>query len=1275
MDRKRKHSFIRWAFVYHSLTLDQQNELLDSIADSSFYQPNNGESNVMTTQQTDYERYSKIADALQKRFMCRFFKLTWDKLGSTLKVVIHISKNDILDLDLDVTRQRLSILSSNMQYDARSSSYQYSSIIKHGRVNTVFMDLWRRRNNLFKSLNMVPPDDSVDVFHAPDSDMLEAPKVVFDEIISKIYGSQLPSTSDCSNDSVKDLPPTDIPMEDSEENDTEELKRKILFNASKWDVDRITQVIHSEFPHAPVNEKFYRRFDNLVTREADVVVVGAGISGLAAASYLVSCGINVVVLEGRDRIGGRACTTSFPPKYVDGVYLPKVNIDLGANYFHCCNAIQVKGKKETSDFPRDVRARRSSIKSLLGLSSILRPTVADVAGGANWESTIYTRWGDFEGKQIKIDSVMKSNMIAEKVRMRAARKVALMKKHMKNTVVDAHPDNQLRKEWYVSEGLYRNVLHNSSADNGNWHNESYSYSHNIPRDINNKSVNKMSDSDASVCTPTNHYVVDNRSANTTLSGNSNSEQYERTMDSTLQISPDCINDVHNAISTMENQHGVVQNNTSVNQSSISMERPSTELLSGKSESDTSERLCGSALLERILKREPYHIANRINVKKPCDSTTYLLDTDGYRKSLWDIYVESISEVFKENNILPNSLTEDEWNMLFIILQSRTGYNSDLRETCISMCRLPNIDNDFDDSRNYLTKNNYDYNVEYVSGNFNENTTIKKKRFDPSSDNDKLVIDGWDWLLNEISVGVEPFVYLKSNVTTIEVTTGHEYPVTVHVTSSGNNSAPSKSIRSKYVIVTVPSSMISPYEDRREYPNQILFNPPLDPLKRAALQRYKMGFHNKVILRYKPDDIFWKSTSSQLNTLDPRFQFLDLDRYGKTGCILAHSFPPYSATWKDGLTDTEIVRQCLEVLCNSFGIAVDDMPYPVDAMVTRWYRDPYSMGSYSYPGVDAVDDDIIHLKSPYPVDDPRVLFSGEYLSSSYYQCVDGAYDTGVRAAEDVAHLGLKKPYPYPISHESPSLEGLLDPRKREKYLGVSVPLPSPDVFGYYLTDGTDERISDDDYNPEVKASSQQYNAEFSILERLYNLMCEEIIIVGEYRETLDLLISSLEEMRDNEQWNDALDSALKIAESVMEALPDYGDQQGEDTFSIKTREVANSILRSFMAKNDTVHDYVCHVCLSGGEVVMCDSPSCTKIWHAECLPTGFDEPVKDANLSWTCPCCRGIEVPLGHLKVPKAVTLYWRRRGQWMCVKSLMTHCRKVRERLEVLRRRVIKLID
>ena len=56
----------------------------------------------------------------------------------------------------------------------------------------------------------------------------------------------------------------------------------------------------------------------------DVIIIGAGISGLAAADYLIDDGNDVLVLEARDRIGGRIWSYSW-----NGV-----TIEEGANWIH-----------------------------------------------------------------------------------------------------------------------------------------------------------------------------------------------------------------------------------------------------------------------------------------------------------------------------------------------------------------------------------------------------------------------------------------------------------------------------------------------------------------------------------------------------------------------------------------------------------------------------------------------------------------------------------------------------------------------------------------------------------------------------------------------------------------------------------------------------------------------------------------------------------------------------------------------------------------------------
>lgn len=63
-----------------------------------------------------------------------------------------------------------------------------------------------------------------------------------------------------------------------------------------------------------------------------VVIVGAGFSGLVAAKYLTSLGHRVLILEARDRIGGRADTRTFPASNFENQ--EPVTIDLGCHAIH-----------------------------------------------------------------------------------------------------------------------------------------------------------------------------------------------------------------------------------------------------------------------------------------------------------------------------------------------------------------------------------------------------------------------------------------------------------------------------------------------------------------------------------------------------------------------------------------------------------------------------------------------------------------------------------------------------------------------------------------------------------------------------------------------------------------------------------------------------------------------------------------------------------------------------------------------------------------------------
>src|ERR1700753_1588448 len=59
--------------------------------------------------------------------------------------------------------------------------------------------------------------------------------------------------------------------------------------------------------------------------EIDVAIIGAGAAGLGAAHALRDCGLSTIVLEARDRLGGRACTVQAGPDVV---------FDVGCGWLH-----------------------------------------------------------------------------------------------------------------------------------------------------------------------------------------------------------------------------------------------------------------------------------------------------------------------------------------------------------------------------------------------------------------------------------------------------------------------------------------------------------------------------------------------------------------------------------------------------------------------------------------------------------------------------------------------------------------------------------------------------------------------------------------------------------------------------------------------------------------------------------------------------------------------------------------------------------------------------
>src|SRR6201996_8613237 len=76
----------------------------------------------------------------------------------------------------------------------------------------------------------------------------------------------------------------------------------------------------------------------------DVAIIGAGAAGLSAAHALENSGLSVIVLEARDRVGGRAHTV---------MAAPDVTFDLGCGWLHSANKNRFVGIAKQLNFEVD----------------------------------------------------------------------------------------------------------------------------------------------------------------------------------------------------------------------------------------------------------------------------------------------------------------------------------------------------------------------------------------------------------------------------------------------------------------------------------------------------------------------------------------------------------------------------------------------------------------------------------------------------------------------------------------------------------------------------------------------------------------------------------------------------------------------------------------------------------------------------------------------------------------------------------------------------------
>eukprot|EP01091_Cochliopodium_minus_P019362 TRINITY_DN8118_c0_g1_i1.p1 TRINITY_DN8118_c0_g1~~TRINITY_DN8118_c0_g1_i1.p1 ORF type:complete len:418 (+),score=100.97 TRINITY_DN8118_c0_g1_i1:471-1724(+) len=192
-----------------------------------------------------------------------------------------------------------------------------------------------------------------------------------------------------------------------------------------------------------------------------------------------------------------------------------------------------------------------------------------------------------------------------------------------------------------------------------------------------------------------------------------------------------------------------------------------------------------------------------------------------------------------------------------------------------------------------------------------------------------------------------------------------------------------------VIVTIPVGCLKA--------NKIAFDPPLSLAKQTLINNVGMGAENKIILKFK--EPFWPK-DSYIQTTDERFRFLNLDTFGKSGIVVAHTQPPYSLTL--GVTsDEQILHDVISVLISVSSKPNLDLQQILKENlqfhhITKWHLDPFSLGSYSFLAVNTSLDDILEFSNP----EGSIYFAGEACSIFNMQCVQGAFQSGREAATKI-----------------------------------------------------------------------------------------------------------------------------------------------------------------------------------------------------------------------------------------------------------------------------------
>lgn len=240
--------------------------------------------------------------------------------------------------------------------------------------------------------------------------------------------------------------------------------------------------------------------------------------------------------------------------------------------------------------------------------------------------------------------------------------------------------------------------------------------------------------------------------------------------------------------------------------------------------------------------------------------------------------------------------------------------------------------------------------------------------------DVLITQGYDQITSYLASGLD--IRLSTIVTEINYA---KTTVSV-VTSNGTYTAPK-------VIITTPLGVLKK--------GVIKFTPSLPSSYTSAISRLGMGLLNKLYLRFPYK--FWNNQEQLLGYIGLEkgrwAEWYDLQHVTNQPILLGFNAASFAAT-AEAYTDQQTVASAMSVLRTIYGAASPD---PLGYKITRWGKNSWSFGSYSYVALGSSPSDCdVFTKSI----NSRLYFAGEHTNRAYIGTVHGAYLSGLRASRQI-----------------------------------------------------------------------------------------------------------------------------------------------------------------------------------------------------------------------------------------------------------------------------------